>query len=76
MAASRAAARRRSKKASAATDFLARVGAEFGGLVLIGIALLSGVALATYSPADPVFALADVANRAGPAGATLAGWRR
>ncbi|MFP6629625.1 MAG: DNA translocase FtsK 4TM domain-containing protein [Myxococcota bacterium] len=78
MAASRAAARRGrargSKKASAATDFLARVGGEFGGLVLIGIALLAGVALATYSPEDPVFALAEVANRAGPAGATLAGW--
>ena len=50
------------------------MGGEFGGLVLIGIAMLSGVALATYSPADLVFELAPVANRAGPVGATIAGW--
>lgn len=36
--------------------------------------MLSGVALGTYSPADPVFELVAVSNRAGPVGATLAGW--
>ena len=54
--------------------FLARMGGEFGGLVLIGTALLSGVALATYSVMDPVFELVQVSNRAGPVGATIAGW--
>ncbi len=78
MVASRAASRRGrtrgSKNASAAAGFFARMGGEFGGLVLIGTAMLSGVALATYSAADPVFELAQVANRAGPVGATIAGW--
>jgi S-DNA-T family DNA segregation ATPase FtsK/SpoIIIE len=50
------------------------MGGEFAGLVLIGTALLSTLALATYSPDDPLLTLAPVANRAGAAGATLAGW--
>jgi len=77
MAAGKAASRRGrardAKSASASVAFLARMGGEFGGLALIGTALLSGVALATYSAADPVFELVAVSNRAGPVGATIAG---
>jgi len=53
---------------------MSRVSTEFAGLGLLGMALLSTLALATYSPADPVFELANVVNRAGVVGATLAGW--
>ena len=43
-------------------------------MVLLALALLSSLALATYSPSDAVFRLEEVANRAGVVGATLAGW--
>ncbi len=48
-------------------------GSELVGLVLIGFALLSTLALATYAPEDPIGRLVPVANGAGPVGATLAG---
>jgi len=53
---------------------LIAAGSEIAGLVLIGLALLSALALATYAPEDPVAALVEVRNAGGPAGATLAGW--
>ena len=49
------------------------MGTEFAGLLLVGIALLATLGVATYSPDDPVLALEPVANRAGAAGATIAG---
>jgi S-DNA-T family DNA segregation ATPase FtsK/SpoIIIE len=49
-----------------------RLAAECTGVALLGLALLSALALATYQPGDPVFARADVGNRAGIVGATLA----
>ena len=52
---------------------LIAAGSEMLGLVLIGLALLSTLALATYAPEDPIGALAEVDNGAGPVGATLAG---
>ncbi len=48
-------------------------GSEIIGLVLIGLALLAALALATYAPEDPVAEIVPVANAAGPVGATLAG---
>ncbi|MCZ6783202.1 MAG: DNA translocase FtsK 4TM domain-containing protein [Proteobacteria bacterium] len=51
-----------------------RVGAEIAGVAVLGVSLLALLALASYEPADPVFALAPVANDAGVVGATLAGW--
>ena len=53
---------------------LIAAGSEIVGLILIGLALLATLALATYAPEDPVGELVAVANRAGPVGATLAGW--
>jgi S-DNA-T family DNA segregation ATPase FtsK/SpoIIIE len=52
---------------------LIAAGSEIVGLVLIGLSLLATLALATYSPEDPVGALVEVTNSAGPVGATLAG---
>ncbi len=78
MAAGRAAARRSrargASRSAGVADFFARTGGELVGLALIGSALLAALAIATYSPQDPILTLAPVANRAGAAGATLAGW--
>jgi len=52
---------------------LIAAGSEILGLILIGLSLLSTLALATFAPEDPVAALVPVANAAGPVGATLAG---
>jgi len=52
---------------------LIAAGTEIFGLILIGLALLSTLALATYAPGDPVGRLVEVSNGAGPVGATLAG---
>ena len=41
-------------------------------MVLLGLALLAALALASYVPSDPVFARARVENRAGIVGATAA----
>ncbi|MGH0037602.1 MAG: DNA translocase FtsK 4TM domain-containing protein [Myxococcota bacterium] len=56
------------------TSFAARAGAEAAGFSLLLGSLVALLALATYDPADPVFQLVPVANRAGVVGATLAGW--
>jgi S-DNA-T family DNA segregation ATPase FtsK/SpoIIIE len=80
----RAAAKSRSRRADARSErraakedgeepILVAVGSEIVGLVLIGICLLGTLALATYSPQDPIGELVEVRNSAGPAGATLAG---
>ena len=61
--------RRRSEEPSA----YGRLAAESIGLVLIAFAAVTALALATYSPDDPLFRLTDVANSAGAVGATLAG---
>jgi S-DNA-T family DNA segregation ATPase FtsK/SpoIIIE len=42
------------------------------GLILIGLGLLSALALGTYDPADPPFRLVPVENAAGVAGASIA----
>ena len=71
----RAAARsaRRASKEDREEPILIAAGSEIVGLVLIGLSLLATLALATYSPQDPVGELVEVANSAGPVGATLAG---
>ncbi|MEO1934330.1 MAG: DNA translocase FtsK 4TM domain-containing protein [Myxococcales bacterium] len=71
---------RRSRPSSARGDkesgedgpILIAVGSEIVGLILIGVSLVSTLALATYSPEDPVAELIEVSNGAGPVGATLA----
>jgi S-DNA-T family DNA segregation ATPase FtsK/SpoIIIE len=50
----------------------ARVALEALGLAIVGLSLLSLLAVATFEPEDPVFALAPVENAAGAVGATLA----
>ncbi|MCP5070510.1 MAG: DNA translocase FtsK, partial [bacterium] len=49
------------------------VGREVAGVALVGLALLGGVALWTFDPADPVGVWEPVRNGGGVAGATLAG---
>jgi S-DNA-T family DNA segregation ATPase FtsK/SpoIIIE len=66
----RAGARRRRSEAPSAYG---RLAAESIGLVLIAFAAVTALALATYSPDDPLFRLTDVTNSAGAVGATLAG---
>jgi S-DNA-T family DNA segregation ATPase FtsK/SpoIIIE len=68
---SRAKASRESN--SGREPILIAAGSEIVGLILICLALLSTLALATYAPEDPVGRLVEVANGAGPVGATLAG---
>jgi S-DNA-T family DNA segregation ATPase FtsK/SpoIIIE len=58
---------------SGGETILIAAGSEIIGLILIGVSLLVTLALATYSPQDPVAELVKVANSAGPVGATLAG---
>ena len=53
--------------------FLISIGSEALGLMLICLALLSTLALATFAPEDPIGVLTKVSNGAGPVGATLAG---
>jgi S-DNA-T family DNA segregation ATPase FtsK/SpoIIIE len=55
---------------------IGRFAAESFGLVLIALAALAALALATYTPSDPLFRLTAVANGAGAVGATLAGLLR
>ena len=64
---------RRASKQGADEPILIAAGSEIVGLVLIGLCLLATLALATYSPEDPIGALVQVSNSAGPVGATLAG---
>ena len=53
-----------------------RWAAESAGLLLIVLSALAALALATYTPSDPLFRLTEVANGAGVVGATLAGLLR
>jgi S-DNA-T family DNA segregation ATPase FtsK/SpoIIIE len=55
---------------------LGRWAAESAGLLLIAVSALAALALATYTPSDPLFRLTEVANGAGAVGATLAGLLR
>jgi hypothetical protein len=64
---------RRASEEGGEEPILIAAGSEIIGLVLIGLSLLAMLALATFSPEDPVGALVDVTNSAGPVGATLAG---
>ncbi len=50
-----------------------RVAREVLGVVLIGLALVSAIALWTHVPADPILSLEPVANGAGVIGASLSG---
>ena len=45
---------------------------ESAGLALVGLAVLAALALASYSPSDPVLSRGPVANLAGSLGASLA----
>ena len=68
----RAAARGRRPLAGFQAVLSSRLAAECTGVLLLGLALLAALALATYVPSDPVFRRANVANRAGILGATAA----
>ncbi len=63
---------RREKEDADGEPILIAAGSEIVGLVLIGVSLVATLALATYSPEDPVAELIEVTNGAGPVGATLA----
>ena len=63
---------RRAKPSQAEATLSSRVLRECVGLVLLGLALLFAIGLATYSAADPVFENASVTNRAGVVGASAA----
>ncbi|HXV37303.1 MAG TPA: DNA translocase FtsK 4TM domain-containing protein, partial [Myxococcota bacterium] len=67
----RAAQRQRSASRSAA-PFSRRLAEECAGFGLLGASALALLALATYSPADPIFERVEVANRAGVIGAAVA----
>lgn len=83
----KAAAKSRSKRAASNTartprtrrgaeseePILIAAGSEIVGLILIGLSLLSMLAIVTYSPEDPILELVEVSNGAGPVGATLGG---
>jgi S-DNA-T family DNA segregation ATPase FtsK/SpoIIIE len=66
------ASRRSASAASRLSLLSARAAHEALGLLLLGTALLAGLALWTASSADPIFRLGRVHNAAGPVGATLA----
>ena len=73
--ASSARSRRSRTAAPAVTGWLApgRLASESLGLLVLAASLFALLALASYSPADPVFRMASVENLGGPAGASLAG---
>ena len=64
---------RSTAKKNAEPTFVFRLGNEIVGLLLLLISAIASLGLATYSPADPIFELVEVSNRAGAVGATLAG---
>ena len=67
----RAAARKRRPQArDTGSTVSSRVVRESAGVALLGMALLLLLALASFSPDDPVFESAQVANRAGVLGAS------
>ncbi|MBW1688277.1 MAG: DNA translocase FtsK 4TM domain-containing protein [Deltaproteobacteria bacterium] len=68
----RAAGRTRRSKSAAREGISRRVVYECVGVGLLGLALLLALALASFSPADPVFEAVAVENRAGMVGASAA----
>lgn len=72
----KAAARRRRGTGHGSGSGVGRWLAESAGIVLIALSALSALALATYTPSDPLFRLTEVANGAGAVGATVAGVMR
>lgn len=68
----RATARARRRKKSGRDESSSRILQECVGVGLLGLALLVGLALATFSIADPVFETGPVSNRAGLFGAGAA----
>jgi S-DNA-T family DNA segregation ATPase FtsK/SpoIIIE len=68
----RAAARGRRSRSAAREVISRRVVQECLGVGLLGLALLLALALASFSPADPVFEAVSVENRAGIVGASAA----
>jgi S-DNA-T family DNA segregation ATPase FtsK/SpoIIIE len=68
----RAAARKRRFASRSSAPISRRIVEECLGFGLLAASLLAILALATYSPADPIFERAEVANRAGVIGATVA----
>lgn len=68
----RATARARRRKKSGRDESSSRILQECVGVGLLGLALLVGLALVTFSIADPVFETGPVSNRAGLFGAGAA----
>ncbi len=68
----RAAAGRRRSAGRSGASISRRIAEECLGFGLLAASLLAILALATYSPADPIFERAAVANRAGVIGAAVA----
>ena len=64
---------RGSKKAEDTQGRTRRVTGEAAGLALLVLSMLSGVALFSYVPSDPIFRMEPVGNAAGVIGAALAG---
>ncbi len=68
----RASARTRRPPARLRERIAGRVASEGIGVALLGAVLFGTLALATYAPSDPIFALEPVENRFGAVGATFA----
>ena len=68
----RAAARGRKTRERSDEGVSARVVRECAGVGLLGLALLLMLALASFTPADPIFEAAPVENLAGVVGASAA----
>jgi hypothetical protein len=71
-AAKRTGRSRKPEEASGESSTRVRIALEALGLAIVGASLLALLAVATFQPADPIFALAPVENAAGAVGATLA----
>ena len=72
----KAAAKKRGTRQQSESDESGWVGfavSEISGVVLLGLAALMTLALATYSASDPLFRMAPVSNAAGLLGANLGG---
>ncbi len=68
----RAAARKGRSTSRSGAPVSRRIVEECLGFILLGVSLLALLALATYSPADPIFERAEVTTRAGVFGAAVA----
>jgi len=62
----------KARRVEARAFALADVVFEICGLALIALGLLAALSLITYSPEDPAFQIAPVANKAGVVGASIA----